>query len=623
MKRNLLLIIAFFAFWNVVTSQVNIGSNAEPENFSVLQLMGTDGGLRVNQLDETQVGALASSIIASGKLAEAQGLLVYNTTEGCYNMFKDESFQSLCASTSMATFDTDSALTCNSLVIYGDYMEGKSLLADNYLTLDVSCSQAGSYSFAGIVRNSLGSNGYAFTKSDMLLSTGRHTLVINGSGTPKNPEVDTLFITINQIQYSCPTGRIPVKPAPARAIFRIESAEQVGDHFTTSVDYDNATANAIKTTVKVTQGGYQTELTAVVNGVEFKYTPEAGSSWVGPTGYLDVTYKCDGTPIDSPENCSGTLTSDTTVVGDTTAISYEVILKCTGNPTTYGWHEVTVKGLSGKSGDMVYAPPVRLLFLSRAIRVLGAPVSIYNLAHVNDPHNLPYQMLMQPGNYIYKDEENPGQYIEGFTFTETGATLTEAMLNQSDIVSIGYNFHPGANVSLANFVKSKQGVLLFCGQDDVTNDVAMIKAITGATVTMNADGPGGSEYQFVEIADDPILNGHFGNCIGLYWGEDGGTNHRITSGASSRFVVYSYNNTVYPNCFRDNQLGFIWMGDGGVLASAPNSTDPNTYPFRIDSDKLPAAQPNYNKPSPVWNSLFIANSVWWAIDFLRKNGRID
>lgn len=62
MKKNFLLIILFFVCWRVATAQVNIGSNDVPEGFSVLQLTGTDGGLRVNQLDSAAITALASSI---------------------------------------------------------------------------------------------------------------------------------------------------------------------------------------------------------------------------------------------------------------------------------------------------------------------------------------------------------------------------------------------------------------------------------------------------------------------------------------------------------------------------------------------------------------------------------
>jgi hypothetical protein len=620
MKRNFSLIIAFFALLSAATAQVNIGSNDEPEEFSVLQLTGTDGGLRVNQLDSAQISALASSIKASGKISAAQGLLVYNTTEGCYNMFKDEAFQSLCANSSQATFDTDSILICGSLGIYGKYQEGQSLTQENYLTLDVLCTKAGAYSFTGIIRNSDGPNGYAFSKTGELLESGRHTLIIYGSGTPLHPHLDSLSISINQSHYFCSNGLISVEPAPQRAVFRIDSVAQIGHHFVTNVNYNNSETNALKATIKVSQGGVQTELTAMVNGLEFKYTPEENTYWDGPTGFLNTTYFCDGSQTNIPGECKGNLTTTQTLVGDTAAVSHEVTLKCSGNPTSYGWFQGSVRGKSGKSGEIVHSPSVNLLFLSRKIRILGASSGMYNIAHQAANENLPYQMLNQLGNYIYKDAGNPGQYIEGFTFTETSGIPTDDQLKNADIVNFGYNIHPGNNTTLVNFVKNKQIVLLFSGQDAPIVDASMIKAITDENVTINANGGGGTVYQFIDIANDPIIYGHFGSLAGKYMGEDGGTNHRITSPIPARFVTYSLNEA-YPNCIRDNELGFIWMGDGGSVSNYFNSNSTTSYPFNIDRNKLPAPQTYYIQP--VWNSLFIANAVWWSIDFLRKNGKID
>ena len=628
MQKKFSLIILFFTCWSVATAQVNIGSNDVPEGFSVLQLTGTGGGLRVNQLDSTAIIALENSINASGKLAAAQGLLVYNTTEGCYNMFRGKTFQSLCA-TSQAAFSTDSTLICGSLQIFGEYMEGQSLNNGNYLTLDVLCTKAGSYTFAGTVRNEDGANGYAFSKSDVLLEAGRHTLTIYGSGTPVYPGFDSLFISINQNQYRCSSGMISVDAAPERAIFQIVSAKQVGHHFTTNVNYsERPDTNTVEVTIRVplNQGGLQTELTAHINGLDFKYTPEEGSFWEGPEGYLNTVYYCNGTPTDAPDDCDpNLLSSEQEAVGDTTAREYRIVLNCTGNPVTYGWHAGSVKGLSGKIGRMVYSPPVNLLFLSRTIRILGVGDDLYNIADSTTNHNLAWTMLREPGNYIYKDSLNPGQYIENFKFTKNyNNQPAETFINNADIIYFGYPRHSGDYATLVNFVKNKHGVLLFAGEGSLTSDINMIKAITGETVTMSNTGGAGMVSSFIDVPNDPIFNNsRFGPLEGKHWGGDGGGNNSITSTTPSRFVVYSrHSGTGGANCFRDNQLGFIYIGDGGFASGMIGSNYSNSDPFNIDgTTKLPAPQTRYSPP--VWNSLFIANSVWWAIDFLRKNGKID
>ncbi len=245
MKKKFSLIILFFVCWNVATAQVTIGSNDEPEEFSVLELTGSNGGLRVNQLDATQVSALESSIKTSGKLDEAQGLLVYNTTEGCYNIFTGDAFKSLCATASQAIFDTASRPLCGSLEIHGEYMEGQSLDNSHYLKLNVVCTKPGTYTFTCTTHNEHGVNGYSFTQSAMILEPGRHILTVYGSGTPINPGHDSLHIFINQTQYSCPNDMISVEAAPERAVFRITDAVQVGDHFLTNITCHTSDSQSI------------------------------------------------------------------------------------------------------------------------------------------------------------------------------------------------------------------------------------------------------------------------------------------------------------------------------------------------------------------------------------------
>jgi hypothetical protein len=196
-------------------------------------------------------------------------------------------------------------------------------------------------------------------------------------------------------------------------------------------------------------------------------------------------------------------------------------------------------------------------------------------------------------------------------------------VDTADIIYVGYNIHPGVSTHLINFVKNKQGVLIFAGETYEAVDAEMIKAITGATTAPTiVNGPGtGAVYQFLDVPKDPIMYGHFGSCVGKYWGGDAAGNNYLSQYDASRFITYTRFGDTYPNCFRDKVLGFIYMGDGGFVSNLPTGTDATSYPFRIDANKLPAAKTNYSQP--VWNSLFIANSVWWAIDFLRKNGRID
>jgi len=89
-----LLAIALF-FVLPAKSQVNIGKDSIPHDFSILEL-STDilkGGLRLPQLSDGDRDALPLD-----QLTDALGLVIYNTTSECLEFWNGEKWVSLCAS---------------------------------------------------------------------------------------------------------------------------------------------------------------------------------------------------------------------------------------------------------------------------------------------------------------------------------------------------------------------------------------------------------------------------------------------------------------------------------------------------------------------------------------------
>lgn len=80
--KNKIFIYTLLLFIPVLGySQVTIGSGSPPEDFSVLQLDASSGGLRLNQLDNNHKLAVQAKISSSSNGDAANGLMMYNTLD--------------------------------------------------------------------------------------------------------------------------------------------------------------------------------------------------------------------------------------------------------------------------------------------------------------------------------------------------------------------------------------------------------------------------------------------------------------------------------------------------------------------------------------------------------------
>jgi len=90
------VVIVLF-FYLPVKSQVTIGSQKASQNFSILELISTEGGLRLPQLtsgerDSLKLDALTDSVT----IEAAKGLVVYNTDVDCLEFWSGDKWISLC-----------------------------------------------------------------------------------------------------------------------------------------------------------------------------------------------------------------------------------------------------------------------------------------------------------------------------------------------------------------------------------------------------------------------------------------------------------------------------------------------------------------------------------------------
>jgi len=105
MKKNQFWLIALLAMVTLNTSplkaQMNIGDENNPHTFSVLELTSKikKGGLRLPQLTTTQRNDLALEHLTdpSDNFSKAKGLVIFNTTTNCVEMWNGTQWLSFCS----------------------------------------------------------------------------------------------------------------------------------------------------------------------------------------------------------------------------------------------------------------------------------------------------------------------------------------------------------------------------------------------------------------------------------------------------------------------------------------------------------------------------------------------
>lgn len=89
MKKLILYACLCSLFFPVsLNAQVVVGTDKQPESFSALEIVSTEGGLRHPQMTTAERDALLSSLTTSADSTKAYGLMVYNTDINCLEYFK-------------------------------------------------------------------------------------------------------------------------------------------------------------------------------------------------------------------------------------------------------------------------------------------------------------------------------------------------------------------------------------------------------------------------------------------------------------------------------------------------------------------------------------------------------
>ncbi len=538
--------------------------NSVPDNFS---------GIMIQKYTEVE----RDTNLTPNMEFNQNSLLIYNTTEDCYNYWNnaEKEWKSLCGALGKSEF----TINCASIVVNGSYVIGRELTSSNYLSIPINVTKPGEYTIIAST-----SNGYSFFASGTFLETGNYTIQASGQGTPIVVQTDELTITANGLEVDCnPKKTITVMSAAGTYTMSCGSAVVNGIY---KVGTALNSTNTITLPLVVTSLGSYTITTNTVDGISF-----SGSGVFTSIGNQNVTLYGIGTP-------TSTSTKNLTITSDSQG---EVSTTCNVNVITV-------------------IPKKRILALGLA-NGYGYPFN---------PNTNTYRLVTTSSNF--GTNINSVVKFEGFTEIIQGGSVgsaTETELqnwllgsNPVDILILGFDTYLTTSKStiIAQYL-AKGGVLLAYTDraDDLSSNNLLKVLLNNPSISTVASGGAGTVYQ-LGYENNEILNGPFGDIRGKYWGEDASVTASIpVANISSNVTVLSRDSSGRAVAFKHNTLNMIWVGDGGFNSGSNMSPGSSTIcPFNLDASYFPIPKTTFSQP--VYNSIFTANAIAWAIKQAENNG---
>ncbi|MDM1409005.1 hypothetical protein [Myroides sp. DF42-4-2] len=570
------------------------------------------------------------------------------------------------------------SIDCAQVRVLGDYMIGMSLKPTNKMVLSVNVTSTGYWS---ISTNT--TNGYSFRGSGTFSATGVQEIELLGTGTPIQSGTDTFGFTTNSdvtTRESCTDIQVQVKEVD----YRVDCSNVV---FTGVYKQDEPTtaSHTAKLSVEVRSTGETVLETEEVNGIyftsgplsfdglttrevvltavgtpiqagtfEYVLKPQTGMEAIcsfeltvtsQPVSYTllcssiaTVGDYAPGVPM-TPMNIMlvqvnvsypGPYTISTNTVNGirfeatgtfNTTGTQTVQLRGIGTPLTGGIHRYTITSDSVIGANTCNK---NIDFLFRRMKVLGLGSLGYQPGSAAAKYSVG-TMLKTPANFgpngIVK-VDGVDVYDGG---TSQGNTLRDHInSNNIDIIVVGYNYRPNAAsiAILSDFVKNKKGVLLHGQENDPTGARDLINSIAHSASTSV------TEIKKVWVnpifnTTDPVLDGPFGNIVGLNLGGDL-DNSLYVEGYSNEFTPLSYqtgnSNSIWA--LKHNTLGFIFIGDGGWVAGDVSNTSTLKWPAPRTSGGAPVSK-MYHNNTTVHNSIFYTNALAWAMQYVQANINVN
>lgn len=537
-------------------------------------------GILIPRMTEKQRDKIDVSAVT-----EANGLLVYNTDEDCYNYYTklENQWISLCGTQGSADIGP---ISCSDITIHGSYVEGVATTSDNYISVKTNILSPGTYSISITTEN-----GYFFYINGTALIKGELTINIPAFGVPLSPGINDLAINGLTIQDESCKPQITVQIKPAEYSLNCSNISVYGDY------YKNVallTSNNIEVAVNVSALGSYSIQTETKNGISFY-----GSGVFTRLGTNVVKLYGTGTPninadfdikifSDSPIGQTECSTSITVILP---AMTYAIV--GTGD---YSWANIRSTVLANST-----------TFSKNGVIKMKSFTQLWTTTNgvtAADYLNNGYPSVTNGGSNAFPD------VVLYFSYGSTGAAtlgpaLSEYIKKGGCVIYGTTDYGTAGSVAQANSILG--GIF--------GSDYAVATGIN----TYATDG-GQDIYPLANNLNDPILNGPFGNAVGQYWGEDNAGSIVVPKlPPNSVQLASAYNsgqkssvNPVISIVWYNNSYNFVYFGDS-VAASTTNTTTywyPAYYPSYYPGTKLFGSQ---NLRRYIYNSVIELNSVAWCI----------
>jgi hypothetical protein len=593
MKRIFLLTGIFALIISALTAQVGIQTTSPNPN-SVLDVVSPDStkGVLIPRMTEAQRDAININDIRDNSL------MIYNIDEDCYNYYSktEQEWKSVCGSLGKSIIELPNG--CSDIEVFGSYVQGNSLESEHFLRINVNVIKPGSYTIVAST-----SNGYGFSVSGTFLAAGEQLVVVPGQGKPQTPNEtpgDVVSLSLNGVDSGCNAIYVKVAPPTAEYSMTCGSIKAQGSYVKgVALGSGNTVTMRVEVT-DISTGGSWAITSNTVDGIYFK-----GSGMFTSTGEQTITLYGYGTPTSREPK---TLTFTANSRG--------------GSATCHG--------------------TVIMAIANKRIACVTTIATAYGYNWASPQTTAVHLMLTDQRNFGTQD--NSVVKFEGWTFENQNGisntnlvTLFNRTTNIPDIVVTGYNWVSTNNDvadAMLNYL-GKGGVVILYSESASTVERLMRNLMGTTSITAGTINAAGAVYSLASKPGDPVLDGPFGYVGGKQIGEDASLTVGIRNLPVGEVTVYAYGADVSGTtsstaaatdivAFRHNTLPLVYVGDGG-FTSENGGTDFTICPFKTDANNYPIPKPNYGRGGAsnryeVYNSVFTANAVAWALDYAETQG---
>lgn len=587
-----ILFISFFSLGQVGVNTSNINSNSIfhiSEKDDLNNIMNK--GIMIPRLSESERDKLTYDLGTTDiRLTAADNsLLIFNTTENCFNYWKssESEWKSLCGSLGKAIFTID----CSNITVNGKYSNNVELTNSNNLRLIVNVTKPGSYDIIATTNNN---NGYTFQASGTFLESGTFSINLIGTGTPINPTPsgnlgDPILIYNTDNELICNSLNIFINDSTIQPTFSVNCQSiVVNGLYTINDNLTVANTISINITSNPSASGAAFEInTEEINGYSFS------ASGILNGGAQTINLIGQGKPISNGTNNFTLLTNST--LGSSSCVF----------PVKVAARKIKIVGLANNDYS-------------------------YNIARTDNFLN----KVLRNNNYFANNQQSTFP-VNGFEFLEIGGgNLSATSINSintfnPDIIFIQYNYYSSVE-SDRIYLKSlldKGIVIIYCSDGDSATADRNIAAKNMINLALNTDVTVTSTVNsdLMQILDTgtTITSGPFMSLAGLSMGRDAGNNFGVSivdfPFDKAKAIAYQDTSQNSLRGFVSTINGFAFFGDGAPFA-ANQGTEAYNWPAKFKTTNgVTTAIVNTYGTIPSYNSFLFLNLMAWAINYSQAN----